>query len=728
MTRSSSVLRPRSLALLAAACCTICFGRSARAQTLDGYVELYGGRQNTSISSLGGPAEEQETAFHWESLWIDYRTLLWPNLELELGGAFDWQTTQLQIDAFSLNTKLVDLRPFAALRLRTGLHRIEFDWNHVDTRGSTDGLSTRLLRDYYSLLLGWYPQPRSLLELRVWHAYNRDDQFQFLDQRIDEISLLGLYTPRPWITFDYRLLDTEVDDDLVGAQYGSTSHNGKVTFSKWFIDRRLLIASSYNINYDELRTDIPGTGVIESFVPPIAGLAAITDFPQQVTLEPNPALIDRNLTAGAGINLGLPPPAGDDRPRNFGVDFEVERSVNTLRVWMDREIRLETASAFVWEIWSSTDNVRWTAEQVVSRAEFGPFDNRFELRFGTITARYLKVVVQPLSAGDPFASDYPVLLVTELEPLLRRQVSGYEVKETQTRQRFTADMRYRVLERPNLDLLLNYLWVDPGNESTRDNLLVGASLFHPFARYWSVTALGTAETGREQRGRRRAETLNATLSATPLPTLRASLGGTARREELAGERVDSGGLTFSTTANLYKGVDLTFGYGRSRQERSTGEKAYSTNLNLLLALAPRRDLTVSLLYQDTVDKTSGGTFVDRKTGRSAAEVSLVYTPLPSIYLYAAYRREWYIDRDDRSLRNVSISWTPFPGSRTQLLFRFEEQYDSIFDTVTRNWGAGGRWNVASGTWIEVFYDVFRVDSEVQEISRNLLSATLHFGF
>jgi len=63
-----------------------------------------------------------------------------------------------------------------------------------------------------------------------------------------------------------------------------------------------------------------------------------------VTLNPNPGLIDGNLTASAGINIGLPPVSGNTQPRHMGLDLLNVTEVNNLLIWVDRELPANIAN------------------------------------------------------------------------------------------------------------------------------------------------------------------------------------------------------------------------------------------------------------------------------------------------------------------------------------------------------------------------------------------------
>ena len=133
-------------------------------------------------------------------------------------------------------------------------------------------------------------------------------------------------------------------------------------------------------------------------------------------------------------------PGGDTQLRNMGLDFLVATEINTLYVWVDRDVA-QVADAFSWRIYTSDDDPRtatdWTLRQTVSPAIYSPTFNRFEIRFANVNARYVKVVTGPLSPAVPIRFRFPTILVTELQAEIRRPASEVAGKQTTTFQNGT---------------------------------------------------------------------------------------------------------------------------------------------------------------------------------------------------------------------------------------------------------------------------------------------------
>ena len=224
----------------------------------------------------------------------------------------------------------------------------------------------------------------------------------------------------------------------------------------------------------------------------------------------------------------------------MGMDFLVATEINTLYVWVDRDVA-QVADAFSWRIYTSDDDPSdgiqiWALRQTVSPAVYSPTFNRFEIRFTNVKARYVKVVTAPLSPAIPFASSFPTILVTELQAEIRRPASEVAGKLTSTFQNGTADFRALILEAITLTYEFTFVFTkrDPGELLyTVSN---GLSFFRQFNKVFSGRGRVAFENGEEQAGNREALVYSVSLTAVPFRTFRQSILFSGRDETVAGKR------------------------------------------------------------------------------------------------------------------------------------------------------------------------------------------------
>jgi hypothetical protein len=713
----------------------VIFAPAAPAQTLNGFVELQGTRvdESNTVYPLDLPPLTIET--HTTS-WLGrlnfvYDHRIWPNVSFQVGGLFEGQRGKADVAGLSSEGILGRLLPYAILRWQTPTNLAEIGWQRNEVRaGPSWNESRRLIRDTYGLVLGWYPEAASFIRLSYYRSDDRDDTRKLLDQQLDRFLATAGYRPIDALRFDYRGSWSWLDDQRQDSEVDSVNQNARVNYGDSYWNGRLMLSASYDVSWREATTRRQSPGEVELPVTANRGLSALSDQPANVTLTPNAALIDGNREASAGILLDPDPASGDRRLRNIGLDFEIPRAVNALRLWVGRRLEPEVARTFSWEIWSSADNVRWTRQRTLGSAPFAPFDNYFELRFTAIAARYLKVVVAPLAPGVQDPAEYQTIFVTELEALLFRDVPGGEVTVQSNEQRVYAGAQVLLANTPNLTWDVNYVANFPDGKLANDTLANVLSLSHRFNPTWLVNARVAYETGRTYYGRRNAELWGASVTATPIPTLSATLSASGSRDRYErGVDQDNDSIYLNATANLYRGVNLLLGGGFARSTFYPGPTVDTRTGHLGIELDPHPTTSIYLGVDRIRDQRSGGGEPPSESYLDSSEISLSWTPVPSFYLFGSYRIEKSNQLPDtRHLTTTSVNWSPFPLGTLKFSFRYEEYYDSLLDSQTRIYGPGLRWYLNPISYLDVYWEWYGTESTLQRLERETLAATLRIGF
>jgi hypothetical protein len=160
-----------------------------------------------------------------------------------------------------------------------------------------------------------------------------------------------------------------------------------------------------------------GSGILYQQRLPVAGLSIVETSPLQVTLVPNPSLIDGNTALSAGVDLGYGPTLeGDSRLRDMGVELaDAVTAVDELHVWVDRALPPEVSVSYLWSAYRSVDNLSWIPIPLRAPVRFGVFHSRFEIPIVRTQERYFKAVTRPLAPGITSDPAYAAVLVTELQ-------------------------------------------------------------------------------------------------------------------------------------------------------------------------------------------------------------------------------------------------------------------------------------------------------------------------
>jgi hypothetical protein len=701
--------------------------RESRAEGISGYLEFDYSRNDTENKDAGGGALKTKSDTFTQLYSLTFDRKLYPNLNFLASGNFLNRDTSFENEGLKNDTTTTTLRPYVNLNLRTPLYYAEAAYSRNEEKVRNAGLSLTTVRDSFVSTLYWRPDRFPDLKLQyLWdHLYDKErltadtvsNNFQVTSNYLP-VENLRLYYQGTFRNTDLRLSDTTLKE---------TGHNGRVNYSNNWWRRRITFGVDYNITNQEVETTTTGIGEVGLRVFPFAGFSALSDTPENVVLVSNPALIDADLAAGAGINLGLPPPAGDARPRNMGMDFLVATGINTLYVWVDRDVA-QVADAFSWRIYTSADNQNWDLRQNVSPAIYSPTFNRFEIRFTNVTARYVKVVTAPLSPTIPFASSFPTIQVTELQAEIRRPASEGAGKLRSTFQNGTADFRALILEALTLTYEFSYVFTkrDPGELLyTVSN---GLSFFRQLNRVFSGRGRVSFENGEEQAGTREALSYSVSLTAVPFRTLYYSLLFSARDETVAGKRSTNNSILLYNTAKFYEGIDANLSGGISFQEDDTGRKNRNTQGNAGVTIVPNRKVNLTLFYNGTTTVTSGGGLQGETTNYTrAGEADLAITPVQALYLFGSYRIENSTTSPSRNILNYSLNWSPFPDGTLHLTFYYNETIRSD-NSEERSIVPGLRWYFTPRSYLNLSYENLKTETPALTTLNNVYSGTVRITF
>jgi hypothetical protein len=704
--------------------------RESGAEGISGYLEFKYDRVDTENKDPGGRSIEikSDTFTQQYSLTLDRK--LYPNLNFLASGNFLDRDTTVEIEGLKNDTTTTTLRPYVNLNLRTPLYYAEGAYSRNEEKEKTAGHSLTTVRDAFVSTLYWKPDRFPDLKLQyLWdHHYDKErlntdtaSKLYLVTSNYLPVENLRLYYQGSFRDTDLRLSDTTVKE---------TIHNGRVNYSNNWWRRRITFGADYNITNQEVETTTTGIGEVGLRLFPFAGLSKSSDTPGNVVLDSNPALIDPDLVASAGINLG-PPRPGDSQLRNMGLDFLAVTEINTLYVSVDRDVAL-VADAFSWEIFISNDDPSdgfqiWDRRQTVSPAIYSPTFNRFEIRFTNVAARYVKVVTAPLSPTIPFASAFPDIFVTGIQAEIRRPASEVAGKQTSTFQNGTADFRALILEALTLTYEFTYVFTkkDPGElQYTVSN---GLSFFRQLNKVFSGKGRVAFENGEEQTGKREALVYSASLTAIPFRTFRTSLLLSGRDETIAGKNTTTSSVFLYNIATLYEGIDANLSGGISLQEEDTGRKNTNTQGNAGVTFVPNRKVNLTLLYNGTTTETSGGGLQETTNYTRTGEADLAITPVPNVYLFGSYRIENTESLPSKNIMNYSLSWSPFPDGTLHLTFYYTETIRSD-NSEERSIIPSLRWYFMPRSYLDLSYENLKVENPALTTLNDIYSGTVRITF
>lgn len=684
---------------------------------------------NIETTDSTGKTTKTDTNFFNPRLTINVDRTIFPNLKFRAEGVFEKQITDSDVDGRSTETTLTRIRPRLELTLNTPPYLASIAYvRRQDSFDASGAPSVTLVNDEYRGVFGWRPEGFPTLDFQYIRTNTFDENHLIQDINKDYFNLILRYLGQG-LDLYYSGTYTNTNDNLNRIQTQDLLNSGRFTYSNSFFDRRLSLTTTYNVSRQDLETTAEGTGLVTFQLFPSAGLSLVNDIPQTGTLLPNPALIDGDLASSAGINIGLPPAGGDTRPRQMGLDFVTVTEVNELLVWVDRELSADIANRFSWDIYISADNINWTLVTTVFPAPFGPFQNRFDIRFPNVITRFIKVVTRPLTIAAPGASDFPNIFVTELQAFVNRPAPDVRRTTSRTSHIYNLDTKTRILNYPELyhDLSFFYTRVDPSGE-TRYTLANGVSTNHRFSRIFSGTARVGIENGEEEKGDRIAYLVNAALNANPLPTLQHSLVFSGKREEMAGKPNDDYSIFLYNTAALYRGIDLNLNGGLTYAKRETGENQIGTLLNLVATIVPHPNFTLTLTGSDSRTNQSGGDKPSSTDHTTRGEATISFIPFRTLNLFVGIEVLSQKDRKAQVNQRYGVNWSPFPDGALQFSFNYNEEIRSENHERTRSLTPSIQWKIRGKSYLNVSYQLIKSESDTQKVDSNIFSTSLRIFF
>jgi hypothetical protein len=706
-------------------------------QGISGSLEYNYSFFSSKTSDVFGNKTETKSNNHNPRFTLNIDTKIYPNLRLHAGGIGEATISDSKTEDTKTKTTVTRFRPYVDLTLQTPLYTAGIGFVLREERTKVDDSpSVTLVNEEYNGILEWRPDgfPSSRLYLKRTNRF--DERKKFQDTKEDSLDLISRYTYKG-LDLNYQGTYTNTLNNITDLDTRQQVHAGRVTYTDAFFDKRVSLNSNYNVTYQQTKTVSKGRGTVQFPIFPSAGFFSIDPTPGDSTDVPmisNSALIDGDLATSSGIDIGLPNIAiGEPTdPRNIGLDLLNVTEINQLLVWVNTDLSSNAtiANSFSWQIWTSSDNTTWTLLTTISPAPFGPFQNRFELNFPNANTRYIKVVVSPLSPAVPGAAGFPDILITELQAFVTRPAADVEGKTRNASHIYNLDARARIFDVPLLFYELNYFLnrVEPSSEQRYD-LSNALSVNHRLSRKLVGSVRVGVENGEERDNRKRlAYVYNASLTTDPLRTLHHSLVLSGRTETIDDQPNDTYSAFLYNTAQLYTGIDVNLNGGVNFRKQETDEKIRDFIINLGANIVPHRAVVLVLNYSDRISKRWGVEREDGSAYTSILDISANFNPYRTLNLFASWQIIAEKGQNTDTTQNYALNWSPFPDGALQFNFAYNENLRSENNEKERIMGPSIRWNITRRSYLNVFYQITRSKSDLQEIDSKFLGTNLKIFF
>jgi len=450
----------------------------------------------------------------------------------------------------------------------------------------------------------------------------------------------------------------------------------------------------------------------------------LNQTPKEGALDVNDALRNGNLIASAGLNIG----AFGDQTKfvNIGLDFGFPVDVDTLYVWVNQQLPTLVSDAFAWTVYTSPDNngnSTWTPVATIAPADFGAFDNRFEISFDTVNTQYIKVVTSPLAPTPINIRDFGNIFVTEMQAFVT--ISGAD-KQTTVDHNYNLNLRGKLTARTTVgyNLLYNYQEIDPASEK-RTKLTNGLNFNHTFNEVLSANANGQRSDTTVRGDDTIDYTYGAALRANWLNTFSQTLTYSGIYLDEADGTAYQNSIFLRNNAQLYRGWSAQLDSGYTWEETQDNARLTSWVITTGTNFVPNEKITLNANYSYRRVDQSG---LDvGPTSETQWDIQAFYNPFSNLSLFGKIS---IVDREDSNdiFQNYSLNWSPFPDGDLQFFFLYSETLRSQYDTRDTVVGPGLKWTLGRHILLDMTYNYTRNETVTQTTEANVFNGELRLVF
>lgn len=692
------------------------------ADSIKGTVDLTYSLLDTSSKDTAGTDTKQEIRSILQLYSLNMDKDIFPMLKLSAGVTLQKADADvIENDSRNSSTTIVT-RPYIDLKLNNPMLYMGVGFNQVINESIASGVrGPTLLSDVYHGYVGWKPSELPTVDVTLFssNTYDRDRTSQ--NVYTDQVALASRYEPVKGLQLQYLGNATNTEDRIHDSETKILENSGRISYMGRAFQDRVTFSAQYDLGRSTIETITSGASTTVPFqVFAFDGLYAASSVPSVVSLVSTPFLIDNDLngTNNNAVNIGsapfTAPPPQDTSPRNIGMKFGASKEVNTLLVWVNSGtsyLSSVVAASFSWAVYTSPDNLNWSLYQTISPAPYEsnaalPGVGQFELSFPNVKTQYIKVVVSPLQpVGE--AVLFPVIAVTELQAFLSKSSADVQGKTVGTNQALSLYTKVNLLNDPALFYDFSYYTLESssgGDVVRRSTMSNGLSLSHRFSRIFLGAARAERVDDSESTSTGNSVTYNynASLQATPLPTLRHSLAYSVSIREATTGRTTTNSLFSGNTAELYKDVNVFLNAGLSVGTLETGQESQGTTYSYGIGLQPAKSLTLSLSASDQVTTQTGGGLPETTTTTRIQDAGMAYSPFSTLYLTAGISRVVQ-DALRYTTQTYGVNWSPFPGGALQFSFIYTEDLNGQDNSITKTTRPSMRWTISRWASATVSY-------------------------
>jgi hypothetical protein len=708
------------------------------AEGISGFVELDYVNSTIKNEDAAGVQSESHTTGYVQRYYLTLDKTIYPNLKFLASGTFEHSIAKGEQDGVDIDSKDTAKYGQLGLRLSTRLISAGIGYTKREEKASALGQTGLTnVQDTYSANLSLRPEGLPQVDVLFLRTDLYDKERLFSNQVTDSTTLGFRYTGFRGLELYGTALFTDQTDHISNFNLKQQNYSARASYWRHFFGDRVSAYASYAYHRLDTTTAASGGGEVPLPLPFYPG-----DYPHyysrinidvtSVNLQDD--YTDFGIFFPTGIDIGTAAP-DHDTPRQIVFDSGFttpqqldQYKVNSIYVYVDKEVH-SIKDQFSWTVYirESDTSPTWTLVPIIFPVDFDTFNNRFRIRINTVSARYLKVVINPLAPGvvDP-GTDVSHVQILNIVPQHFGPAQELAGKNTQSQHAYELDVKTKILDAANLF----YDFYFSGNTSSPGltvwTLANSLHMAHRFNRVFSGSAEIRREDSKQGLYTTSSNQCNLSVSAVPLPTLYNSLGLSARLNHSVNGDSSSYSAFLNNTAELYRGVHLNVSVGESLSTDEANVRTLSTIVNSGASVVPHPKLNITMFFSTLMSSQTGGSQATSSNNSKRAAISASYTPFSTLYLYGSYGIQQEAGQKTFNTSSFSLSWSPLQGGDLQFGFVYNVSTSSANQKQTTI-SPSMRWLLRPSTTLEVAYTILKSDSPALLSNQKVFSLRLMVG-
>lgn len=698
---------------------------AAIADGISGYIEEGVTTGHTDITDATGETQRLRTTQFVQRYRLALDRAVFPTLRVAAGGLFERTITDRKEQDLDLGSADRSWNAFGNVLYTIPTLTLGAGYNRRETF-IAGGLG--LIAEEYSVLGTWRPEALPTLTLRLARPSSFDADRSSRDLASYEGLLTASWNPVRGVDLGYSVSYSNPRDRVLGSETVTWLQTGRASYSDVLLGGRSSVAISGSATRRITEIRAAGSGATSATQQaPIGGFSLVETgvaTRERDSLTANPALIDGDVTASAGVDLGFSRVlAGDSNYRDLGAQLrDAVTPVNTIYVWVDRDLTPEVAQAFRFEAWISDNNVEWAQVGVVKQlfAQFVSLQDRFEITIADTRSRFVKVVVKPLLPSISTEPRFADIFVTEVQLVLVEPLPASRQTDASNGGILSTSLRTVLFPSINLahdvSLYLNSQQRPGQNAATVWVLLNGLSASRQITDVFLVSGRFARQDADQLRGHEGTFLYSASVGATPLPTLSHTLVYSGQVQDTADGQATTSSVALFNQATPYAGIGLVAALSYNVTTNVQGQTSRTDSVSLTSTLQPHPKLTLSGSFAHSATISDGGGQPRSSFVTNRLDGTVTFVPVRALYASVTATRIVQ-EPQPATLASAALSFNPFPGGSLQAGVSYNENLDAD-QSRTRFLAPFVRWNVRRGTILNVSYTILRTDFHSQGSQRS----------